>query len=140
MLVFAWQSPYLSVTMASVALGVTSFFMGSVMAVVQITVQWAAGPQHLGRAAASVQFARSLGAAFGTALVGTLIFMVLNLSGNDVGLTLSDILSRDAGALGAMTPAIREDIASAFRTGFFAVAGLSGIASAIAWTLPLRRI
>jgi EmrB/QacA subfamily drug resistance transporter len=140
MFAFAWHSPYLSVAMASVALGVTSFFMGSVMAVVQITVQWAAGPHHLGRAAASVQLARSLGAAFGTALVGTLIFMVLNLSENDVGLTLSDILSRDTGALGAMAPAIREDIAAAFQTGFFAVAGLAGIASAIAWTLPLRRI
>ena len=55
-------------------------FMGPVMGVVQVIVQNAAGGQRLGEAAASVQFSRSMGAAFGTALVGTVLFAYLALS------------------------------------------------------------
>ena len=47
---------------------------GPTMPVVQMTVQVVAGPQFLGAAAASVQFSRSVGAAFGTALVGAVLF------------------------------------------------------------------
>jgi len=50
-----------------------------VMGVVQVTVQYAAGPKQLGEAAASVQFSRSVGAAFGTALVTAVLFAVLSM-------------------------------------------------------------
>jgi EmrB/QacA subfamily drug resistance transporter len=49
-------------------------FMGTVMGVVQVTVQSASGALRLGEAAASVQFSRSIGAAFGTALVAAVLF------------------------------------------------------------------
>ena len=51
--------------------------MGTVMGVVQVSVQSAAGQLRLGEAAASVQFSRSIGAAFGTALVATVLFAFL---------------------------------------------------------------
>ncbi|MCJ8144036.1 MFS transporter [Ancylobacter sp. A5.8] len=140
MLTFAWLSPSLSTLAASIMLGVTSFFMGSVMAVVQITVQWAAGTHHLGRAAASVQLSRSLGAAFGTALIGTVIFMIINLAGSDAASMLSDLLGREEAALAAVTPAIRADIAQAFRAGFLLIGALAALAAALACTLPLRRV
>ena len=41
--------------------------MGTVMGVVQVTVQAVSGPRLLGTGAAMVQFSRSVGAAFGTA-------------------------------------------------------------------------
>ncbi|MCS0494914.1 MFS transporter [Ancylobacter mangrovi] len=137
---FAWHSPDMSTTAASISLGVTSFFMGSVMAVVQITVQWAAGPERLGRAAASVQLSRSLGAAFGTALVGTLIFMMINLAHSDASRMLSDLLRADPATLAAVTPAIRHDIAVAFRAGFMMIGAIALCAVALASTLPLRRL
>src|SRR5438874_8561491 len=52
-------------------------FMGTVMGVVQINVQSVAGPRMLGAAAASVQFSRSVGAAFGTAVVAAVLFATL---------------------------------------------------------------
>ena len=58
----------------------TGLFMGTVMGVVQVTVQNAAGLASLGSAAASVQLSRSIGAAVGTALVGTVLFATLSLS------------------------------------------------------------
>ncbi|MBS7532465.1 MFS transporter [Ancylobacter sonchi] len=140
LLVFGVLSVNLSPLTASVMLGVTSFFMGSVMGVVQITVQWAAGSHQLGRAAASVQLSRSLGAAFGTALVGTAIFMMINLAGNDAAGMLGELLGRDPLALAAVTPAMRAGIAEAFRVGFLLVSAFAATAAALAWTLPLRRL
>ena len=63
--------------MAALMLAIGLFF-GTVMGVVQVTVQTAAGSLRLGEAAASVQFSRSIGAAFGTALVATVLFAVLS--------------------------------------------------------------
>jgi EmrB/QacA subfamily drug resistance transporter len=59
-------------------------FMGTVMGVVQVTVQSESGPLKLGGAAASVQFSRSIGAAFGTALVTAVLFAVLATKNPDV--------------------------------------------------------
>ena len=50
--------------------------MGSVMGVVQILVQQAAGKAHLGVASASVSLSRNIGASLGTALIGTLIVLI----------------------------------------------------------------
>ena len=69
--------PSLSHTQLAVLLFCTGLSMGTVMGVVQVTVQSAAGVASLGSAAASVQLSRALGAAFGTALVGTVLFAVL---------------------------------------------------------------
>src|SRR5580700_10882398 len=60
-----------------------ALFMGSVMAVVQITVQIEAGPRMLGTGAAMVQFSRSVGAAFGTATVAAILFSILAATDRD---------------------------------------------------------
>ena len=64
----------------ALALFVTGLFIGTVMGVVQVTVQNAAGSASLGAAAASVQLSRSIGAGVGTALVGTVLFATVSLS------------------------------------------------------------
>jgi EmrB/QacA subfamily drug resistance transporter len=59
--------------------GLVALCMGSVMGVVQITVQTVAGPRMLGTGAAMVQFSRSVGAAVGTAAVAAVLFSYLAL-------------------------------------------------------------
>ena len=51
---------------------------GSAMITAQVTVQIVAGTRQLGAAAASVQLARSLGSAFGVAIAGAVLFIVLS--------------------------------------------------------------
>lgn len=63
----------------SILLAVVSCLMGSVMGVVQILVQHAAGKAHLGVASASVSLARNIGASLGTALIGTVIVLIAGL-------------------------------------------------------------
>jgi MFS family permease len=107
-------------------------FMGTVMAVVQVSVQSVAGPQRLGEAAASVQFSRSIGAAFGTALVATLLFAFLTIR-NPESARLFGVMVQHAGQAGVVLPpigaAIQTDIALFTTCGFF-----------LALTNPLKRI
>lgn len=80
LLVVAFWAPDIGTRMLSALLGVMAIFLGTVMGVVQVTVQTAAGARMLGAGAASVQFSRSLGAAVGTALIGTVLFSTLSTS------------------------------------------------------------
>src|SRR4029453_16797310 len=73
----AIRAPALSNTAIVVLLSVNALFMGTVMGVVQVTVQTVAGREGVGAAAGSVQFSRSVGAAFGTAAVGGVLFATL---------------------------------------------------------------
>jgi len=122
----------------------TGLFMGTVMGVVQVTVQNAAGVASLGSAAASVQLARSIGAAAGTALVGTVLFATLSLSDPDTARLFATLVQRGTEALDAV-PAERRaaalaEIASAFRSAFFTMAAFSAIGLALAWSIPTRQL
>ena len=52
----------------------TGFGLGSVMSVMQIVTQTAAGPARLGAAASTVSLARTLGSSIGAAAFGALIY------------------------------------------------------------------
>ena len=95
--------PSLSHTQLAVLLFCTGLSMGTVMGVVQVTVQSAAGVASLGSAAASVQLSRALGAAFGTALVGTVLFAVLTWSDPDAANLFGAMVAR--GPAGRCRPA-----------------------------------
>src|SRR5690606_9281476 len=101
-------------------------FMGTVMGVVQVTVQTASGLHQLGEAAASVQFSRSIGAAFGTALVGVMLFGVLTLNNPEAAQVFAAMVERAGGAdtalVGAQVASIRADITEAFRAAFLLIA------------------
>jgi EmrB/QacA subfamily drug resistance transporter len=118
--------------------------MGTVMGVVQVTVQTASGPLQLGEAAASVQFSRSIGAAFGTATVAAVLFAVLSMK-NPEAARLFAALAEHGGHL-AMAPlpaaeaAVQADIAEAFRAAFLAVAAFTTAGFLLALAIPLRRI
>jgi hypothetical protein len=118
--------------------------MGTVMGVVQVTVQSASGPRRLGEAAASVQFSRSMGAAFGTAFVGSVLFAVLGIRNPEAARTLAAMVQRAGDVAPSLSeiggPAAQMDIAHAFRMAFLTIAGLTALGVVLAVAIPLRRL
>jgi predicted MFS family arabinose efflux permease len=137
LLFLALFSQHLSAIGIASVLGITSFMMGSVMGVVQVTVQAAAGPARLGTAAASVQFSRALGGAIGTALIGVILFVSVRLIDPDAATRLAGILQ---GSITVENAAEIAPYANAFRFGFCGMACFAAVGAVLAWTMPLRRI
>jgi EmrB/QacA subfamily drug resistance transporter len=130
----------------TVALGtmlvLTGLFMGTVMGVVQVTVQNAVGPQSLGTAAASVQLSRSIGAVAGTALVSTVLFASLALGDPQTLPLFEALLGR--GPLpepAILTSArLRAEIGGAFQAAFLTIAAFAASGMVLAWWIPARRL
>jgi EmrB/QacA subfamily drug resistance transporter len=144
LVIFAMWSPVLSTTALAGLLLWNGLCMGTVMGVVQVSVQSAAGPLRLGEAAASVQFSRSIGAAFGTALVGTMLFAVLSIRNPEAARVFAAMIEHAQNAGPPLTPvqvdAIQADIAVAFRSAFLLMAAFTIGGFFLALTNPLRRI
>lgn len=125
--------------------GLLSPLLGTVMPVVQITVQAAAGKAQLGAASSSVQLSRSLGAASGAAITGTLLFAAAAAIAGQGGLaavvTLLESGPAGAARLGEAAAALaRANLGIAFRI-VLGVIGLYAATSAIlAWSNPQRRV
>jgi EmrB/QacA subfamily drug resistance transporter len=119
-------------------------FMGTVMGVVQVNVQSVAGPHMLGAAAASVQFSRSVGAAFGTALVAAVLFASLAWSDPEAARVFAATVQEGADVLAALPvprqAALRGEFAEAFRAAFLTITGFSALGLVLAWYTPVRRI
>src|SRR5262245_51846989 len=128
------------------ALGVLLFcnglFMGTVMGVVQVTVLNAAGAASLGSAAASVQLSRSIGAAAGTALVGTVLFAALALGDPRTAQVFGALLGRGTLADPSLltSAALRGQIVMAFQAAFLAIAAFAAAGMVLAWSIPARRL
>jgi EmrB/QacA subfamily drug resistance transporter len=125
-------------------LALASFCTGTAMPVVQMTVQTVAGPRFLGAAAASVQFSRSVGASFGTALVGAVLFAVLAARDTETAAMFARLVQQGPAALDALPAAqrlaVRAEIADAFRAAFLAIGCFTTAGMLMAWWLPVRRI
>jgi MFS family permease len=119
-------------------------FMGTVMGVVQVTVQSAAGQLRLGEAAASVQFSRSIGAAMGTALVATVLFAILALKSPEAMKVFVAMVEHGRQFAPTLAPerlaAVQDDIRTAFRAVFLTIALFTSGGFLLAVTNPLRRI
>ena len=118
-------------------------FMGTVMGVVQVTVQSASGTQRLGEGSASVQFSRSIGAGFGTAIVTAVLFAVLALQDPDTAKMFTTMVQHGVGGTAAAavpTAAMRTEIADAFRAAFLTIAGFTALGFVLSMTIPMRRI
>jgi predicted MFS family arabinose efflux permease len=124
--------------------GLAAMGMSTSYPVVQITVQVAAGPARLGAAAASVQFARSLGAAAATALLGALLFGSLAARDPAAATLFSRLVREGAGLLptlpGEARTVLAEALASGFRAAFLGAAGLVALGAVLAWRVPMRRL
>ena len=118
--------------------------MGTVMSVVQVTVQRAAGSGLLGAASASVQFSRSVGAALGTAILGAVLFVVLALSDASVSEIFRSMILQGPSVLDSYSPErqaiVRSEIAFAFGAAFATVSATAACAMVLAWTHPERQL
>jgi EmrB/QacA subfamily drug resistance transporter len=125
-------------------LGLTALFMGTVMGVVQVTVQSAAGPRVLGAAAASVQLSRSIGAAFGTGLVSLVLFAVLAAHDAQTAQLFHELMQRGPDMLATLAQPVRvhlqAEVRSAFVAAFLTIAGFTAMGTALAWSIPMRRL
>ena len=140
---FAIASTRMTATEISLTLGVAMFFMGTVMGVVQITVQTGAG-HRLGAAAASVQLSRAVGASFGTAIVGTILFASLAATDSQAASLFGKAIDLGPDALMQLGEAQRlvvaAEIGNAFRFAFGILAVFTTCGMILAWTNPSRRI
>ncbi len=144
LLFLGFWTPHLSLAQLPWVFGITALFMGTVMGVVQVTVQAVAGQRMLGTGAAMVQFSRSVGAAFGTAAVAAVLFSVLAAGDRETASLLGAIIDRGPAAIAALAPArqaiIQTELADAFRAAFVTVATFTAIGASLAWSMPLRRV
>ncbi len=134
----------LSLPQLAIVFGLEALFMGSVMGVVQVVVQNAAGPSMLGAAAGSVQFARAIGAAFGTALVATLLFSALASTDPQAAGYFGELIEHGPAALDGLGNTARQSVqaslAGAFRLTFMLIAAYVTLAAALAWSIPVKRL
>ena len=115
--------------------------MGTVMGVVQITVQCAAGPGMLGSAAASVQLSRSLGAAVGTAFTGMILFIMLAMSDANATQIFVVLVQKGAAAIpNFYRLPVHGEIVRAFQAAFLTIAVFTAMGCAIAWSIPARHL
>jgi predicted MFS family arabinose efflux permease len=142
LLALALLAGSLGLRQLGVLLFLNGLFMGTVMGVVQVTVQNAAGSAALGSAAASVQLSRSIGAAAGTALVGTVLFATLALGDPRALEVLAALLGRGTPADPSVLDSapLRAEIATAFRAAFLTIAAFAAAGMALAWSIPARRL
>ena len=144
LLILAFAAPRLSNTQIPLVFLMFSLSIGTAMPVVQLTVQLVAGRANLGAAAASVQFSRSVGAAFGTAIVGAVLFAVLSATDRSTALLFAEMVERGPVAMAALDTAhqaaVAAEIRDAFRSAFLAIAGFTGLGLLMAWTIPVRRM
>jgi EmrB/QacA subfamily drug resistance transporter len=140
----AFWVPHLSLHTLPWVFGGISVFMGTVMGVVQVTVQAVAGQRMLGTGAAMVQFSRSVGAAVGTAAVAAILFSVLASTDRETAKLFASMIDRGPEAIAALAPArqlvVQGEIGEGFRAAFLTIAMFTGIGAYFAWSMPLRRV
>jgi EmrB/QacA subfamily drug resistance transporter len=144
LLFLAFWTPYLGTLVLPWVWCLIAICMGTVMGVVQLTVQAVAGPRRLGTGAAMVQFSRSVGAAFGTALVAAILFAILAATDRSTATLFGTIIEQGPDAIGTLAPArqaiVQAEIVDAFRAAFITIASFTAAGAALAWSVPLRRI
>jgi EmrB/QacA subfamily drug resistance transporter len=140
----AFWAPALDTPALATLLLCIGLAMGTVMGVVQVSVQSAAGPLRLGEAAASVQFSRSIGAAFGTALVATMLFATLTIKNPEAAAFFAAMVEHASNVGANLTASqravIQQDIAVAFSAAFLLMGAFTTGGFLLALTNPLKRI
>jgi EmrB/QacA subfamily drug resistance transporter len=144
MVFIAFTADRLPMTVLPWVFALTAMTFGTGMPVVQITVQIIAGPGALAAAAASVQISRSVGAAFGTAVVGAALFAILTHTDAETAAMFAELVQRGPTVLATLDEArrtvVQAEIAMAFRGAFLTIALFAGCATVLAWTVPMRRL
>jgi hypothetical protein len=144
---FAAFADHLSLRLLPWLLFASGLFMGTVMGVVQVTVQNAAGIASLGSAVGSVQLSRSIGAGAGTALVGTVLFAAISLSDPETARLFMHLVENPESSIGGVLAVhqgpeavVAGNISRAFRAAFLTVAAFAACGAVLAWSIPARRL
>ena len=91
-----------------------------------------------------MQLSRSIGAAVGTALVGTVLFATFSLSDPEAASQFATLVQFGPGTLGDLPverqTMILSEVAVAFRNAFLTIASFAAIGAVLAWTIPARRL
>jgi MFS family permease len=124
----------------AMALGLVTCCSGTVMAVVQVTVQMAAGPRVLGAASGTVQLARSMGATLGTGIFSLVLFATLSAAGPEATEAFAQVVQKAGSGPVHIPAAAAAVIDRAFLLAFVAIAGFAAAGSLLAWSIPERRI
>jgi len=144
LIALALLAPFLSTMALAIVLLLIGLSMGTVMAVVQVTVQLASGAKMLGSGAATVQFSRSVGAAFGTAVVAAVLFAMLAASDPDTAHLFARMVNQGAAAMAELSSTrravVQAQISDAFRAAFLAVAAFVAVGLTCALSIPVKRI
>ena len=133
----------LSLSAIAGLLGGMALCLGSVMGVVNITVQQAAGIANLGSAAGSVQFSRAVGATFGTAIVSALLFFTLVSRDPAASGYFGALIEQGPVAVEALSSEMRSTIQTAlagtFRDVFLLITFYVMLGAVMAGSNPARR-
>lgn len=127
--------PGLSLPVILVGLAVVGIGMGTVLGPVQIVVQLAARREDLGSAASTIHVSRLMGAACGTALASSILYLVL--ARDPTAQALFEGLLAHPAARDATHPPIFD---AAFGAVFAVIAAISLAAAGVARAVPLQRL
>jgi EmrB/QacA subfamily drug resistance transporter len=119
MVLFTRLGAHTSLVTASLYMIVFGVGMGMTLQIVVVAVQNAVDRRDLGSATSGVSFFRNIGAACGTALLGTILvsrlgFWLPRLVHRHTGLDLSQSFTITPKALHALTPAVRAGVTESF--------------------------
>jgi EmrB/QacA subfamily drug resistance transporter len=118
--------------------------MGTVMPAMQIIVQDTAGAASLGAAIASVSVSRSFGAAFGSVVIGAVLFAVAGGADSGIAVLLPGAAELGDATLQQVAPAERAavtgQVSRAFEAVFATLAAIAGAGAALAASIPRKRI
>jgi EmrB/QacA subfamily drug resistance transporter len=114
--------------------------LGMVMPPTQVRVQVAAGRESLGAATASISLSRSIGGAMGVAVVGAVLFALIDGADNALAMALRDVIKGGPTHLNQLSADQRGALAAhldgAYRVVFFVLAGIAGTGALIASSIP----
>ncbi|MEP7327781.1 MAG: MFS transporter [Betaproteobacteria bacterium] len=114
--------------------------LGMVMPPTQVTVQMAAGREALGSATGLISLSRALGGACGVAVIGVVLFALIDAPADGAATALHQALEGGPAAVAAMPGALRTELAGrvgdAYRAVFLVLAGMAAIGAWIATTIP----
>lgn len=126
-----------------VIIGLTMFVgagLGMVMPPTQVQVQTVAGRGALGVATGSISLSRSIGGAIGVAIVGAVIFAVVDGGAGSTSALLHNALEGGAAYIASMTPEARaslvDGVNATYRIGFGVLACFGALGACIATTVP----
>jgi EmrB/QacA subfamily drug resistance transporter len=150
MVLFTGLKAHTSLRSASVFMIVFGVGMGMTLQIVVVAVQNAVDRRDLGSATSAVSFFRNIGAACGTALLGTILvsrlgFWLPRLVHGHTHLDLSQSFTITPRALHALDPAVRAGVTESFVRSLHVVfivaillAGLAFVCALLLKELPLR--